>query len=64
VRQDPAEIGSIAIECALSRVSGERQKAQERVTSTSLIVRSSTSPPRTSPTIRRRRSDDLRRAAQ
>ena len=32
VRQDPAEIGNIAIECALSRISGERAKAEERVT--------------------------------
>jgi DNA-binding LacI/PurR family transcriptional regulator len=46
VRQDPAEIGHVAIDCALSRISGERQKTERRVTSTSLVVRSSTTRPR------------------
>jgi DNA-binding LacI/PurR family transcriptional regulator len=46
VKQDPAEIGDLAIDCALSRISGERQRAIERITSAELVVRSSTAPPR------------------
>jgi DNA-binding LacI/PurR family transcriptional regulator len=46
VRQDPAEIGELAIDCALSRVSGERSKPVERIITPTLVVRSSTAPPR------------------
>jgi DNA-binding LacI/PurR family transcriptional regulator len=46
VRQDPAQIGDLAIDCALSRISGERPGPIERITDTQLIIRSSTAPPR------------------
>jgi DNA-binding LacI/PurR family transcriptional regulator len=46
VRQDSAQIGDLAIDCALSRISGERSKPVERITAASLIIRGSTAPPR------------------
>jgi DNA-binding LacI/PurR family transcriptional regulator len=48
VRQDPAQIGDLTIDCALSRISGERPAPVERITNTELIIRSSTAPPRPS----------------
>jgi DNA-binding LacI/PurR family transcriptional regulator len=47
VRQDPAEMGQLAVESALARVTGERTRAREFVTATALVVRSSTAAPRT-----------------
>jgi DNA-binding LacI/PurR family transcriptional regulator len=44
VRQDPAEIGDLAVESAISRISGERRPV-ERITSANLVVRTSTAPP-------------------
>jgi DNA-binding LacI/PurR family transcriptional regulator len=44
VRQDPAEIGDLAVESAISRISSERRPV-ERITSANLVVRTSTGPP-------------------
>jgi DNA-binding LacI/PurR family transcriptional regulator len=46
VRQDPADLGDLAIDCALTRISGARDKPVERISSTTLIARSSTAAPR------------------
>jgi DNA-binding LacI/PurR family transcriptional regulator len=46
VLQDPTQMGDVAVDCALSRISGERSHAVERVIPTSLSVRSSTGAPR------------------
>jgi DNA-binding LacI/PurR family transcriptional regulator len=46
VRQDPAQIGELAIDCAHSRISGERAGPIERITPARLIVRGSTAAPR------------------
>jgi DNA-binding LacI/PurR family transcriptional regulator len=46
VRQDPAEMGDLAVDCAITRITGQRQHALERVTSAELVVRGSTGPVR------------------
>jgi DNA-binding LacI/PurR family transcriptional regulator len=46
VVQDPTQMGDVAVDCALSRISGERSHAIERVIPTSLSIRSSTGSPR------------------
>ncbi len=45
VRQDPAELGDLAIDCAITRITG-RRSALERITSAELVVRGSTGPVR------------------
>jgi DNA-binding LacI/PurR family transcriptional regulator len=46
VRQDPALMGDSALDCALSRISGERERAVERIIPVTLSVRGSTGAPR------------------
>jgi DNA-binding LacI/PurR family transcriptional regulator len=46
VKQDASALGHLAVECALSRIFGERTTTVERIVPTTLTVRSSTGPPR------------------
>jgi len=45
VHQNPAELGALAVECAMSRIGG-RLEARECLSPVSLTVRTSTAPPR------------------